>query len=172
VEALRRRERGGGVGAAARGRRREAEARRERGGGAGQWHEAEVRRGAAWRGVSDDNARRRRGASEMAARGRWREARHQRRRCGGDITAWYERQRRGVSDSGVSDGGTRCKIDLQLESVRDLFTIQDAKMGICHEFCYGVSNQYESFICLDLMVKNREVPIERYFKWWTNTKLV
>jgi hypothetical protein len=123
-------------------------------------------------GVSDDNARRRRGASEMAARGRWREARHQRRRCGGDITAWYERQRRGVSDSGVSDGGTRCIIDLQLESVRDLFTIQDAKMGICHEFCYGVSNQYESFICLDLMVKNREVPIERYFKWWANTKLV
>jgi hypothetical protein len=33
------------------------------------------------------------------------------------------------------------------------------------EFCYGVSNQYESFICLDLMVKNREVPIESYFKW-------
>jgi hypothetical protein len=22
------------------------------------------------------------------------------------------------------------------------------------------------------MVKNREVPIERYFKWWTITKLV
>jgi hypothetical protein len=32
------------------------------------------------------------------------------------------------------------------------------------EFCYGVYNQYESFICLDLMIKNRDVPIERYFK--------
>jgi hypothetical protein len=33
------------------------------------------------------------------------------------------------------------------------------------EFCYGMYNQCESFICLDLIVKNREVPIERYFKW-------
>jgi hypothetical protein len=33
------------------------------------------------------------------------------------------------------------------------------------EFCYGVYNQYESFIYLNLMVKNREIPIERYFKW-------
>jgi hypothetical protein len=32
------------------------------------------------------------------------------------------------------------------------------------EFCYGVYNQCESFICLDLMVKKREIPIERYFK--------
>jgi hypothetical protein len=40
------------------------------------------------------------------------------------------------------------------------------------EFCYDVSNQYESFICLDLMVKNREIPIERYFKWWSSIKLV
>jgi hypothetical protein len=40
------------------------------------------------------------------------------------------------------------------------------------EFCYGVYNQCESFIYLDLMVKNREVHIERYFKWWTSTKLV
>jgi hypothetical protein len=32
------------------------------------------------------------------------------------------------------------------------------------EFCYGVYNQHESFIYLDLMIKNREVPIERYFK--------
>jgi hypothetical protein len=40
------------------------------------------------------------------------------------------------------------------------------------EFCYGVYNQYESFIYLNLMVKNREIPIERYFKWWTSTKLV
>jgi hypothetical protein len=40
------------------------------------------------------------------------------------------------------------------------------------EFCYVVYNQCESFICLNLMVKNREVPIERYFKWSTNTKLV
>jgi hypothetical protein len=37
--------------------------------------------------------------------------------------------------------------------------------GLFFEFCYGVYNQCESFICLDLMVKNREVPIERYFKW-------
>jgi hypothetical protein len=22
------------------------------------------------------------------------------------------------------------------------------------------------------MVKNRKIPIERYFKWWTSTKLV
>jgi hypothetical protein len=41
-----------------------------------------------------------------------------------------------------------------------------------YEFCYGVYNQCQSFICLNLMVKNREVPIERYFKWWTSTKLV
>jgi hypothetical protein len=33
------------------------------------------------------------------------------------------------------------------------------------EFCYSVYNQYESFIYLDLMVKNREVPIEWYFNW-------
>jgi hypothetical protein len=35
-----------------------------------------------------------------------------------------------------------------------------------------VYNQREPFICLNLMVKNRELPIERYFKWWTDTKLV
>jgi hypothetical protein len=28
-------------------------------------------------------------------------------------------------------------------------------------FCYSVTNQRESFICPDLMVKIREVPIER-----------
>jgi hypothetical protein len=39
-------------------------------------------------------------------------------------------------------------------------------------FCYGVYNQCESFICLNIMVKNIEVPIERYFKWWISTKLV
>jgi hypothetical protein len=32
-------------------------------------------------------------------------------------------------------------------------------------------NQRESFICLDLIVKNRNVAIERYFKWQSNTKL-
>jgi hypothetical protein len=39
--------------------------------------------------------------------------------------------------------------------------------NICYklEFCYGVYNQCESFIYLDLMVKNKEVPIEKYFKW-------
>jgi hypothetical protein len=41
-----------------------------------------------------------------------------------------------------------------------------------YEFCYGVYNQCESFICLELMVKNREIPIKRYFKWWIRTKLV
>jgi hypothetical protein len=40
------------------------------------------------------------------------------------------------------------------------------------EFCYGVFNQCELFICLDIMVKNMEVLIERYFKWWVSTKLV
>jgi hypothetical protein len=48
----------------------------------------------------------------------------------------------------------------------------DFLVGYKYEFCYGVYNQCESFICLDLMVKNREVPIEMYFKWWTSTKLV
>jgi hypothetical protein len=33
------------------------------------------------------------------------------------------------------------------------------------DFCYGVYNQCESFICLDLIVKNMEVSIKRYFKW-------
>jgi hypothetical protein len=32
------------------------------------------------------------------------------------------------------------------------------------EFCYGVYNQCESFIYLDLMVKNRNILIKRYFK--------
>jgi hypothetical protein len=32
---------------------------------------------------------------------------------------------------------------------------------IIKEFCYGVYNQCELFIWLDLMVKNREIPIER-----------
>jgi hypothetical protein len=41
-----------------------------------------------------------------------------------------------------------------------------------YEFCYDVYNQCESFICLDLMVKNSDVPIERYFKWLTSIKLV
>jgi hypothetical protein len=33
------------------------------------------------------------------------------------------------------------------------------------DFCYGVYNQCELFIYLDLMVKNSEITIERYFKW-------
>jgi hypothetical protein len=33
-------------------------------------------------------------------------------------------------------------------------------------------NQCESFIYLDLMVKNRKMSIKRYFKWWISTKLV
>jgi hypothetical protein len=36
--------------------------------------------------------------------------------------------------------------------------------GQQNEFCHAVYNQYESFIYLDIMVKNREVPIEIYFK--------
>jgi hypothetical protein len=31
-----------------------------------------------------------------------------------------------------------------------------------NEFCYGVYNQCESFICLDIIVKNREIHIKRY----------
>jgi hypothetical protein len=46
------------------------------------------------------------------------------------------------------------------------------KTSIVQEFCYGVYNQCESFIYLDLMVKNREVTIKRYFKWCISTKLV
>jgi hypothetical protein len=38
------------------------------------------------------------------------------------------------------------------------------QLYLINEFCYGVYNQYESFICLGLMVKNREVTIEMYFK--------
>jgi hypothetical protein len=37
-------------------------------------------------------------------------------------------------------------------------------VDIVYNFCYGVYNQCELFIYLDLIVKNREVPIERYFK--------
>jgi hypothetical protein len=37
--------------------------------------------------------------------------------------------------------------------------------GLKMEFCYGVYNHCESFICLDLMVKNRKISIKRYFKW-------
>jgi hypothetical protein len=40
------------------------------------------------------------------------------------------------------------------------------------ELCYDVYNQYESFISLDLIVKNSEIHIERYFKWWIGTKLM
>jgi hypothetical protein len=40
------------------------------------------------------------------------------------------------------------------------------------EFCYGVYNQYKLFIYLDLIVKNRKISIEMYFKWWINIKLV
>jgi hypothetical protein len=40
------------------------------------------------------------------------------------------------------------------------------------EFCYGMYNQCESFIWLDLMIKNRKISIKRYFKWWNSIKLV
>jgi hypothetical protein len=39
-------------------------------------------------------------------------------------------------------------------------------------FTRGVINQYESFIYPDLIVKNKEVSIERYFNWWISIKLV
>jgi hypothetical protein len=32
------------------------------------------------------------------------------------------------------------------------------------EFCYNVYNQCKSFTYLDLMIKNKEIYIERYFK--------
>jgi hypothetical protein len=50
--------------------------------------------------------------------------------------------------------------------------VDQYQISVDQEFCYGMYNQCESFIYLDLMVKNREVPIERYFKWWISTKLV
>jgi hypothetical protein len=34
----------------------------------------------------------------------------------------------------------------------------------CLEFCYIVYNQCELFIYLDIMVKNKEMSIESYFK--------
>jgi hypothetical protein len=37
-------------------------------------------------------------------------------------------------------------------------------LPILSKFCYSVYNQHESFIYLDLMVKNRKIHIERYFK--------
>jgi hypothetical protein len=40
------------------------------------------------------------------------------------------------------------------------------------KFYCSVYIQPESFIYLNLMVKNRKISIERYFKWWTSTKLV
>jgi hypothetical protein len=41
----------------------------------------------------------------------------------------------------------------------------DACIGYVQEFCYSVYNQCELFL-------KTGVPIERYFKWWTGTKLV
>jgi hypothetical protein len=46
------------------------------------------------------------------------------------------------------------------------------KITFIKEFCYNVYNQYESLICLDLMIKNMKIPIKMYFNWWTGTKLV
>jgi hypothetical protein len=34
-----------------------------------------------------------------------------------------------------------------------------------YELCYSVHNQCESFIYLNLIVKNMNILIERYFKW-------
>jgi hypothetical protein len=44
-------------------------------------------------------------------------------------------------------------------------TLEEGQTIIIEEFSYGVYNQCELFICLDLMVKNRDIFIERYFKW-------
>jgi hypothetical protein len=77
-----------------------------------------------------------------AARARWRreaEARRQRRRRGGGIAVRCEQHRRGTArcerrwrERWRCGVGVRCKMDLRLESVRDLFTVQDAEMGIGH----------------------------------------
>jgi hypothetical protein len=45
-----------------------------------------------------------------------------------------------------------------------------ARLG--KEFYYSVTNQLKLFIYSVLIVKNREIPIEMYFKWWTSIKLV
>jgi hypothetical protein len=37
-------------------------------------------------------------------------------------------------------------------------------VALDREFCYSVYNQYETFIYLDIMVKNKDLPTERYFK--------
>jgi hypothetical protein len=47
-----------------------------------------------------------------------------------------------------------------------------AECSSYRSFYYGVYNQYKSFICLDLIIKNRKILIKMYFKWWTATKLV
>jgi hypothetical protein len=35
---------------------------------------------------------------------------------------------------------------------------------LIYKFCYGVTNQCETFIYLNIMIKNREVYTEMYFK--------
>jgi hypothetical protein len=54
----------------------------------------------------------------------------------------------------------------------DHMCISCRSLALYNEFCYGVYNQRESFIYLDLMIKNRELLIESYFNWLTSTKLV
>jgi hypothetical protein len=40
-----------------------------------------------------------------------------------------------------------------------IYLVPNLTQFYCREFCHGVYNQYESFICLDLMIKTREVSI-------------
>jgi hypothetical protein len=58
---------------------------------------------------------------------------------------------------GVAYGPDRCLVGL--------YQGFEKKESQCLEFYYSVYNQCESFIYVDLMVKNREIPIEIYFKW-------
>jgi hypothetical protein len=66
-------------------------------------------------------------------------------------------------------------IQHSLETCYEISGITESYLEVSKVFLIvflHVYNQYESFIWLYLMVKNREILIESYFKWWTSTKLV
>jgi hypothetical protein len=79
-------------------------------------HHGAVRATSPWDGAARARWRREGGIAVRCEQHRRGTARCERR--------WRERWRCGV--------GVRCKMDLRLESVRDLFTVQDAEMGIGH----------------------------------------
>jgi hypothetical protein len=56
----------------------------------------------------------------------------------------------------------KIKVKIKCKGIMKITVRYENVSHLCFEFCYGVYNQ--SFICLDLMVKNRKIPIERYFK--------